>query len=84
MLKKMLSSSENPSPPLRCPTLPLSPQAAPTEKIISELLPAIWYRTITEINSKQMNWWFIAVSLPVFGKDKTTDYRVEIQWELIW
>ena len=53
-------------------------------KNLSEFVPAICYRTNTKIISKQVHWQCIPVSLPALGKDRTTDCRAEILWELIW
>ena len=48
----------------------------------SELLPAIRFRTIAEINSKRMNWQLIMISSPALGK-QSHSLPIEILWELM-
>ena len=63
-------------------TLTLSPQASPTVHNSQQIIPVIWCQTTTKLNSKRTHWSFIAVSLPALGKDRSTDYRAEILWQL--
>ena len=56
-------------------TIHINTTSMTDQTILSELLSAFWYRIITEINSKRMNWYFVIVSLPALGKDRTSDYR---------